>query len=113
MMSPVALAILADQYDTGADPVAVLSDLAAFVHLVTRLKHLPEGASDLSLTEAERTRGQDFAERLSVRVLSRAWQLLLKGIQEVQTAPRPLPAAEMVLVRLAYAARPADAGTRR
>ena len=99
-----ALAILADQYDTGADPVAVLSDLAAFVHLVTRLKHMPEGAGDLSLTEAERTRGRDFAETLSVRVLSRAWQLLLKGIQEVQTAPRPLPAAEMVLVRLAYAA---------
>jgi DNA polymerase III subunit gamma/tau len=81
-----ALAILADQYDVGADPVAVLSDLAAFVHLVTR------------------TRGRDFASKLSVRVLSRAWQLLLKGIQEVQTAPRPLPAAEMVLVRLAYAA---------
>lgn len=99
-----ALAILADQYDTGADPVAVLSDLAAFVHLVTRLKHLPDGANDLSLTEAERTRGRDFAEKLSVRVLSRAWQLLLKGIQEVQSAPRPLPAAEMVLVRLAYAA---------
>ncbi|MBS1184376.1 MAG: dnaX 2, partial [Proteobacteria bacterium] len=98
-----ALAILADQYDTGADPAAVLSDLAAFVHLVTRLKHLPEGAADLSLTEAERTRGRDFAEKLSVRVLSRAWQLLLKGIQEVQTAPRPLPTAEMVLVRLAYA----------
>lgn len=99
-----ALDILADQYDTGADPAVVLSDLAAFVHLVTRLKHLPEGAADLSLTEAERTRGRDFAEKLSVRVLSRAWQLLLKGIQEVQTAPRPLPAAEMVLVRLAYAA---------
>lgn len=99
-----ALAILADQYDTGADPVAVLSDLSAFVHLVTRLKHVPEGAADLSLTEAERTRGRDFADKLSVRVLSRAWQLLLKGIQEVQTAPRPLPAAEMVLVRLAYAA---------
>ncbi len=82
----------------------MLSDLAAFVHLVTRLKHLPEGATDLSLTEAERTRGRDFAEKLSVRILSRAWQLLLKGIQEVQTAPRPLPAAEMVLVRLAYAA---------
>lgn len=98
-----ALSILADQYDTGADPAAVLSDLAAFVHLVTRLKHLPEGATDLSLTEAERTRGRDFAEKLSVRILSRAWQLLLKGIQEVQTAPRPLPAAEMVLVRLAYA----------
>jgi DNA polymerase-3 subunit gamma/tau len=99
-----ALKELSEQYDTGADPAVVLSDLAAFVHLVTRMKHVPAQAGDPALTEAERTRGKSFAEGLSVRVLSRAWQLLLKGIAEVQSAPRPLPAAEMVLVRLAYAA---------
>ncbi len=99
-----ALKELADQYDTGADPAIVLTDLAAFVHLVTRIRHVPAAADEPSLTEAERTRGKAFAEALSVRVLSRAWQILLKGIAEVQTAPRPLPAAEMVLVRLAYAA---------
>ncbi|WP_075216390.1 DNA polymerase III subunit gamma/tau [Mongoliimonas terrestris] len=98
-----ALGELADQYDVGADPAVMLSDLAAFVHLVTRMKHVPAMTEDPSLTEAERTRGRAFAETLSVRVLSRAWQLLLKGIAEVQAAPRPLPAAEMVLVRLAYA----------
>ncbi|WP_246329562.1 DNA polymerase III subunit gamma/tau [Chthonobacter rhizosphaerae] len=98
-----ALAELSDQYDVGADPAVLLSDLAAFVHLVTRMKHMPAMADDPALTEAERARGKAFADALSVRVLSRAWQLLLKGIAEVQAAPRPLPAAEMVLVRLAYA----------
>ncbi|SON58374.1 DNA polymerase III subunit gamma/tau [Hartmannibacter diazotrophicus] len=99
-----ALGELTDQYDTGADPAVVLSDLAAFVHLVTRMKLVPASASDPSLSEGERTRGKEFSAGLSVRVLSRAWQLLLKGIAEVEQAARPLPAAEMVIVRLAYAA---------
>jgi DNA polymerase III subunit gamma/tau len=82
----------------------VLSDLAAFTHLVTRLKVVPETAADPTLSEAERVRGAGFAERLSIRALSRAWQILLKAIPEVQAAPRPLAAAEMAIVRLAYAA---------
>ena len=61
-------------------------------------------AKDPALTEAERARGADFAQKLSIRVLSRAWQILLKGVPEVQAAARPIAAAEMVLVRLAYAA---------
>ncbi len=83
----------------------VLSDLAEFTHLVTRLKLAPDSArSDTSLSEVERVRGGDFADRLSVRALSRAWQILLKAIPEVQAATRPLAAAEMALVRLIYAA---------
>jgi DNA polymerase-3 subunit gamma/tau len=82
----------------------VLSDLAGFTHLVTRLKLVPDAAADPTLSEAERVRGADFAARLPVRALSRAWQILLKALPEVQVAPRPLPAAEMALVRLAYAA---------
>ncbi|GLK55055.1 DNA polymerase-3 subunit gamma/tau [Methylopila capsulata] len=92
------------QYDVGADPVAVLTDLAETVHLVTRIKLAPRAADDPSLSEAERLRGRDFAERLSMRVLSRAWQMLLKGISEVQVAPKPAQAADMVLVRLAHVA---------
>jgi DNA polymerase III subunit gamma/tau len=99
-----ALAELRDQYDTGADPAVVLSDLAEFTHFVTRVKIVPAVAEDLSLAEAERKRGRGFAEKLSIRVLARAWQMLLKGIAEVEAAGRPLAAAEMVLVRLAYAA---------
>ncbi|WP_350336070.1 DNA polymerase III subunit gamma/tau [Coralliovum pocilloporae] len=101
---PDALTILKDLYDVGAEPFVVLSDLSEFTHLVTRLRVIPDSASDASLSEEERTRGLALAEKLSIRVLSRAWQILLKGLPDVQAAPRPLAAAEMVLVRLAYAA---------
>jgi len=99
-----ALTELRDQYDTGAEPAMVLGDLAEFTHFVTRLKIVPALADDVSLTEAERTRGRGFAQKLSMRVLARTWQMLLKGIAEVDAAGRPLAAAEMVLVRIAYAA---------
>jgi DNA polymerase-3 subunit gamma/tau len=101
---PRALAELRDQYDAGADPAMVLGDLAEFTHFVTRVKIVPALADDVSLTEAERTRGRAFAAKLSMRVLARTWQMLLKGIEEVAAAGRPLAAAEMVLVRIAYAA---------
>ncbi|MBB5753178.1 DNA polymerase III subunit gamma/tau [Prosthecomicrobium pneumaticum] len=99
-----ALALLKAQYDVGAEPAVVLQDLAAFTHFVTRLKIVPEAADDPAVPEEERRRGAAFAERLSLRVLSRAWQMLLKGIDEVQGASRPLAAADMVLVRIAHAA---------
>jgi DNA polymerase-3 subunit gamma/tau len=92
------------QYDVGADPVAVLTDLAEFNHLVTRLRFVPDAAEDKSLSEEERRRGADLAGKLSVRVLSRTWQMLIKGIPEVQGSPRPVSAAEMVLIRIAHAA---------
>jgi len=98
-----ALSELKSQYDTGAEPSVVLSDLADFIHLVTRLKYVPDTGKDRSLSEVERTRGKAFADSLSVRVLGRAWQILLKGLGEVSSAERPLPVAEMVLVRLAHA----------
>ena len=74
-------------------------------HLGAHLAHaLPSVAEDVSLTETERTRGRALATSLSMRVLSRVWQMLLKGVTEVQEAARPIAAAEMVLVRIAYAA---------
>ncbi|MBZ9659929.1 DNA polymerase III subunit gamma/tau [Mesorhizobium sp. ESP-6-4] len=99
-----ALAEFRAQYDTGADPAAVLTDLAEFNHLVTRLRFVPAAADDASLSEDERRRGAEFAGTLSVRVLSRTWQMLLKGIPEVQSSNRPVSAGEMVLIRLAHAA---------
>jgi DNA polymerase-3 subunit gamma/tau len=106
MKGDVAAALneLREQYDIGADPSVVLADLAEFTHFVTRIKIVPAVAEDISLGEAERTRGRAFAAALSMRVLSRAWQMLLKGTAEVQAAAKPLAAAEMVLVRIAYAA---------
>jgi DNA polymerase-3 subunit gamma/tau len=99
-----ALTELRDQYDSGADPAVVLSDLAEFTHFVTRVKIVPSVADDRSLAEVERTRGRAFAAALSMRILSRTWQMLFKGLPEVQTAGKPIAAAEMVLVRIAYAA---------
>ncbi|MBR0899350.1 DNA polymerase III subunit gamma/tau [Bradyrhizobium tropiciagri] len=92
------------QYDVGADPVVVLSDLAEFVNFVTRVKAIPATADNVAFGETERVRAREFAAKLSMRVLSRMWQMLLKGIAEVQTATRPAAAAEMVLVRIAYVA---------
>jgi DNA polymerase-3 subunit gamma/tau len=93
-----------EQYDTGADPVVVLSDLAEFVNFVTRVKIIPATAENVAFGETERLRGREFATKLSMRVLSRMWQMLLKGIAEAQGAMRPAAAAEMVLVRIAYVA---------
>jgi DNA polymerase-3 subunit gamma/tau len=99
-----ALKELREQYDIGADPLVILADIAEFTHFVTRIKIVPAVADDISLGEAERTRGRALATALSMRVLSRTWQMLLKGVAEVQGAARPLAAAEMVLVRIAYVA---------
>jgi DNA polymerase-3 subunit gamma/tau len=99
-----ALKELREQYEIGADPGVVLSDLAEFTHFVTRVKVVPSVADDVSLSEAERVRGRAFAAQLSMRVLSRTWQMLLKGVGEVQASGRPVAAAEMILVRIAYAA---------
>ena len=100
----VALERLESLHNDGADPVLVLNDLATFTHRVTRFKLEPHLANSPAFSEIEKTRGTAMAEKLSLRALARAWQIVLKGIKEVETAPRPLPAADMVLVRLAHAA---------
>jgi DNA polymerase-3 subunit gamma/tau len=105
-----ALAILRDLYDGGADPLVALQDLLELTHTVTRLQLVPEQAGE-GLPEAERVRGRELAGKLDVATLARTWQMLLKGVEETQRAPAPLQAAEMVLIRLAYAAdlpNPAD-----
>jgi DNA polymerase-3 subunit gamma/tau len=99
-----ALRSLKDLHEGGGEPGQILVDLADFVHFVTRLKLVPEAADDPAATPDERTRGKIFAKTLNMAVLTRAWQLLLKGLGEVKDSPRPLAAADMVLVRLAYAA---------
>jgi len=107
---PAALGEIRDQYDTGADPYVVLTDLADFVHFVTRLKYATNDGTgammgDASiLSEGERKRGREFADKLSVRILGRTWQMLLKGLAEVRSTERALAAAEMVLIRLTHAA---------
>jgi DNA polymerase III subunit gamma/tau len=110
-----ALAEFNAQYEAGANPVVVLTDLADFTHLVTRLKYVPDSANDPSLSEVERTRGLEFSQNVAVTTLSRIWQMLLKGIPETESSSRTAGAAEMVLIRLAHAAHlpsPEDAAKR-
>ena len=99
-----ALTALRELYDLGADPQTLLADLAEFTHLVTRIKVVPAAADDASLTPDERTRGRDLSQRLPMRALTRAWQILFKGNEETARAGNALQAAEMTLIRLAYAA---------
>ncbi len=99
-----ALGELRSQYDSGADPLVVLTELAEFTHFVTRVKVVPTVVDDRSLAEVERKRGRELSAGLSMGTLSRTWQMLFKGLSEVKEAPRPIAAAEMVLVRIAYAA---------
>jgi DNA polymerase-3 subunit gamma/tau len=101
---PRALDDLGNQYIGGADPVAVLQDMLELCHWLTRLKVTPGAGDDLTQSEEARTRGREMAEKLSLPVLARTWQMLLRGLDEVRRAHAPLAAAEMVLVRLAYAA---------
>ena len=91
-------------YTDGAEPVQILGDLAECVHVVTRIAAAGKDAADPTLSEAERGQAEDLAGRLDIGALARAWQMLLKGLEEAGAAPHPLAAAEMVLVRLAYMA---------
>lgn len=99
-----ALEELAAQYAAGADPVAVLRDLAEVTHWVSMVRLAPEAADDPTVGPDERARGLDFAGRLSMRVLARTWQMLLKALDEVATAPNAMMAAEMAIIRLTHVA---------
>jgi DNA polymerase III subunit gamma/tau len=97
-----ALEITDRAYERGADLGTLLQDLLELLHTITRLKSVPSLRDSPELPEAERTRGAALADRLSIPALARGWQMLLKGVGEVETAPDRRAAAEMVLIRLCY-----------
>jgi DNA polymerase III subunit gamma/tau len=99
-----ALARMDRLYQDGADPLMVLQDLLDLSHFLTRLKLAPDAGTGDPIAEGDRERARPLAEKLAMPALARIWQMLLKGLEEVQTAPSPIRAAEMVLVRLAYVA---------
>ena len=112
MKGDIAAAIitLRGQYDLGADPSVVLQDMLDVTHWLTRLKVTPDTGNDALVSEAEKTQGGAMAKTLAMPHLTLAWQMLLKGLKEVREAPSPISAAEMVMIRLAYAmALPAPA----
>ena len=97
-----ALEELHSQYALGADPLEVLRDLLDVTHWLTRVQATGEPSQESGLSQSQAERGLEMAKTLSVPVLTRTWQILLKGLREAQSAPRPLAAADMVLVRLAH-----------
>ncbi len=99
-----ALQELSAQYAHGADPMAVLRDLAEITHWVSVIKITPEAADDPTVGPDERLRGQQMAEQLPMRAMTRMWQLLLKALEEVAAAPNAMMAAEMAIIRLTHMA---------
>ncbi|PKP74505.1 MAG: DNA polymerase III subunit gamma/tau, partial [Alphaproteobacteria bacterium HGW-Alphaproteobacteria-6] len=99
-----ALHELSAQYAEGADPLAVLRDLAEITHWVSVIRITPEAAEDPTVGPDERARGQAMAQALPMRVLTRMWQMLLKALEEVASAPNAMMAAEMAVIRLTHVA---------
>lgn len=99
-----ALDELGSQYADGADPMAVLRDLAEITHWISIVKITPESADDPTVSPDERARGQSLAEQLPMRVLTRMWQMLLKSLDEVGSSPNSMMAAEMALIRMTHVA---------
>ncbi len=99
-----ALTELGSQYAEGADPLAVLRDLAEITHWISVVKITPDAAEDPTVSPDERARGQQMAQALPMRVLTRMWQMLLKALEEVAAAPNAMMAAEMAVIRLTHVA---------
>lgn len=100
-----ALDIMDELYASGCDPLVLAQDLLGLTHILMRLRAAPDAAQDRSaLTEDETARATTLARNLSMPTLSKTWQILLKGLGEIQTAPNPQSAAEILLIRLTYAA---------
>ncbi len=97
-----ALNELGSQYSDGADPIGIIRDLAEVTHWVSVIKITPDAADDPTVSPDEKARGQSFSESLSMRVLTRTWQLLLKALDEISSAPNSMMAAEMAIIRITH-----------
>ena len=99
-----ALSELGAQYADGADPLAVLRDIAEITHWISVIRITPEAADDPTVSPDERARGQALADKLPMPVLSRMWQMSLKSLEEVSSAPNAMMAAEMAVIRMTHVA---------
>ena len=97
-----ALNELGSQYSDGADPIGIIRDLAEVTHWVSIIKITPDAADDPTVSPDEKTRGQAFSQSLSMRILTRTWQLLLKALEEISSAPNPMMATEMAVIRITH-----------
>ena len=99
-----ALAELSAQYSDGADPMAVLRDIAEITHWISVIRITPEAVNDPTVAPEERARGSALADRLPMPGLTRMWQMALKALEEVGNAPDALMAAEMAVIRMTHVA---------
>ena len=99
-----ALTELGAQYSDGADPLAIMRDLAEITHWISVVKITPDAAGDPTVSPDERGRGATLSKQLAMRVLTRMWQMLLKALDEVAQAPNSMMAAEMAIIRLTHVA---------
>lgn len=97
-----ALNELSDQYAAGADPIVILKDLAEVTHWISVVKISPNTSQDPTVTTDERDRGLKFSTQLSMRSLTRMWQMILKVLEEISFAPNSMMAAEMAIIRLTH-----------
>ncbi len=97
-----ALNELSSQYSDGADPIGIIRDLAEVTHWVSVIKITPDAADDPTVSPDEKVRGQSFSQSLSMRILTRTWQLLLKALEEISSAPNAMMAAEMAIIRITH-----------
>ncbi len=89
-------------YQAGADPLMLVQDLLELTHLVTQVREVPNLSSLALLPETDRTKVQAYAGRFSIPYLTRMWQILLKGLEEIRVTPHPLMALDMLIIRLCY-----------
>jgi DNA polymerase-3 subunit gamma/tau len=99
-----ALTELSAQYADGADPMAVMRDIAEITHWISVIRITPEAADDPTVGPDERARGREMADRLAMPVLTRMWQMALKALEEVASAPNAMMAAEMAVIRMTHVA---------
>ena len=98
------ISLLQEQYKNGANPYQILQDLVSATHLVAKTRIIPNSIEDPSVAEEERIFAKKMAAVVPVAVLSKMWQMMLKGLNELQIAPVQIDALEMILIRIAYAA---------
>ena len=98
------LANVEEQYKNGANPLTILQDLVNIAHMLAKAKIIPSSVDDISLSESEKDLCKRLAPEISIAVLSKVWQMLIKGISELAIAPVQIDAVEMILIRIAYSA---------
>lgn len=100
---PDVLSVLHQLYTDGATPMLIIQDLVDITHLLAKTKIIPDFINDATVSENDREMCKKL-NSVSIAILSKIWQMLIKGISELQYANVQIDALEMILMRIAYSA---------